>query len=162
MSVLKWLLAGGTALVLIVVLAGQLGMMRGRPPGDMGVHDGKLKPPSNTANSVSSQARLWPDHPQREAAYIEPLAWVGDGPATMVRLRDIVAAMPGARIVTWRDDYLYAQFTSRVMKYTDDVEFWLDPAAGVVHVRSASRLGQRDLGVNRARVESIRAQLQGR
>ncbi|MDP1650556.1 MAG: DUF1499 domain-containing protein [Rubrivivax sp.] len=165
MTVLKWLLAGSMALVLLVVLvvlAGQMGLMRGRPPGNMGVHDGKLKPPSNTDNSVGSQAALWPGHPRRQAAHIEPLALVGDGPATMLRLRDVVAAMPGARIVTLRDDYLYAQFTSRVMKYTDDIEFWFDRAAGVVQVRSASRLGKRDFGVNRARVEAIRAQLHGR
>lgn len=162
MTVLKWLLAGGTGLVLLVVLAGQLGFMHGRPPGNMGVHDGKLKPPSNVPNSVSSQAGLWPGHPQQQAAQIEPLALVGDGAATMLRLRAIVAAMPGARVVTFRDDYLYVQFTSRVMKYTDDTEFWLDRKAGVVQVRSAARLGERDFGVNRARVEAIRAQLQGR
>ncbi len=159
MTVLKWLLAGSAALVLLAVLAGQLGLMQGRPPGSMGVHDGKLKPPSETDNSVSSQAGLWPDHARRQAAHIEPLALVGDGPATMRRLRDIVAAMPGARIVTFRDDYLYAQFTSRVMKYVDDTEFWFDRSAGVVQVRSASRLGKRDFGVNRARVEAIRARL---
>ena len=159
MTVLKWLLAGGTALVLLVVLAGQLGLMQGRPPGGIGVHDGKLKPPSDTDNSVSSQAGSWPGHPRREAAHIEPLALVGDGPATMRRLRDIVAAMPGAHIVTFRDDYLYAQFTSRVMKYVDDTEFWFDRTAGVVQVRSASRLGKRDFGVNRDRVEAIRERL---
>jgi len=159
MTVLKWLLGGGTALVLVVVLAGQLGLMQGRPPGGIGVRDGKLKPPSNTDNSVSSQARLWPDHPRREAAHIEPLPLVGDGAATMSRLREIVAAMPGAHIATAREDYLYVQFTTRVMKYTDDAEFWLDRGAGVVQVRSASRLGSRDYGVNRGRIEAIRAQL---
>ena len=45
------------------------------------------------------------------------------------------------------------------MKFVDDTEFWYDPAAQVVQVRSASRVGRRDFGVNRARVESIRAQL---
>lgn len=162
MTVLKWLLAGSAALVLLAVLVGQLGLMQGRPPGNMGVRDGRLKPPSNTDNSVSSQAGLWPGHPQRQAAHIEPLAPVGDGPATMRKLRDIVATVPGARIVTFRDDYLYAQFTTRVMKYTDDTEFWFDHVAGMVQVRSAARLGQRDFGVNRARVEAIRAQLHGR
>ncbi len=162
MTVLKWLLAGSAALVLLAVLVGQLGLMQGRPPGNMGVHDGKLKPPSNADNSVSSQAALWSGHPRRQAAHIEPLALVGDGPTTMLRLRDIVAAMPGARIVTFRDDYLYAQFTTRVMKYVDDTEFWFDRAAGVVQVRSASRLGQRDFGVNRARIETIRERLYGR
>lgn len=159
MTVLKWLLGGGTALVLLTVLAGQSGLMQGRSPGGIGVHDGKLKPPSNADNSVSSQARGWPAHPRREAAYIEPLAPVGDGAATMSRLREIVAAMPGARIATTREDYLYVQFTTPVMKYTDDAEFWFDRGAGVVQVRSASRLGKRDFGVNRGRIEAIRARL---
>jgi uncharacterized protein (DUF1499 family) len=45
------------------------------------------------------------------------------------------------------------------MKYVDDAEFWFDPAAGVIQVRSASRLGKSDLGVNRERIESIRHKL---
>ena len=57
---------------------------------------------------------------------------------------------------------MYATFSTRLMKYTDDVEFWLDPVAQVVQVRSASRLGQRDFGANRSRIETVRAQLQAR
>lgn len=56
-------------------------------------------------------------------------------------------------------DYLYAQFTTRWLGFMDDVEFWLDRRAGVIHVRSASRLGRRDFGVNRARVEALRAEV---
>ena len=52
--------------------------------------------------------------------------------------------------------YLHAEFTSRFMHYVDDVEFLYDQAAGLVHVRSASRVGYSDLGVNRKRIESIR------
>jgi uncharacterized protein (DUF1499 family) len=65
-------------------------------------------------------------------------------------------------VVEARADYLRATFTTRLMKFTDDVEFWLDPAAGVVQVRSASRLGRKDFGTNRARVEALRTQLQAR
>ena len=159
MSVLKWGLTGLAAVVLLAMLAGQLGLWRGRAPDDLGVRDGRLKPPSTTANSVSSQAGLWPGHPQREAARIEPLALVGDGPATLQRLHDIVAAMPGARIVHFEGDYLRAEFTTPLMQFTDDAEFWLDREAGVVQVRSASRLGRGDLGTNRRRIEAIRAGL---
>jgi uncharacterized protein (DUF1499 family) len=67
--------------------------------------------------------------------------------------------MPGARIVEQRDDYLRVEFQTRVLKFTDDAEFWFDPAAGAIQVRSASRLGRGDLGVNRARIESIRRRL---
>jgi uncharacterized protein (DUF1499 family) len=48
---------------------------------------------------------------------------------------------------------------TRLMRFVDDAEFYLDEKAGVIHVRSASRLGSSDFGVNRARIESIRAKL---
>ena len=52
------------------------------------------------------------------------------------------------------------QFTTKMMKFVDDAEFWFDPRANVVQVRSASRLGRQDFGVNRARIEAIRARLE--
>ena len=62
-------------------------------------------------------------------------------------------------MVTSAPDYLHAQFETRLMKYVDDVEFWFDPKANVVQVRSASRVGRKDFDVNRQRVEAIRASL---
>ena len=79
----------------------------------------------------------------------------------MARLAQIVEGMAGARIVERRSDYLYVQFTTKLMRFVDDTEFWFDPAAGVIHVRSASRVGSNDFGVNRARIEAIRARLNG-
>ena len=157
-KLLKWVVLAAILLAALAVAAGQIGLLQGRPPADLGVRDGKLKAPSATPNSVSSQALLWPGH---EAAQIEPLALRGTGPETMARLKAVVEAMSGAKLVRSRGDYLYAQFTSRLMKYVDDTEFWFDPAAGVVQVRSASRLGERDFNVNRERIESIRRQLAG-
>ena len=159
-TALKWLFVAAIVAAIAVVIAGQAGLLRGKPPDDLGVRDGKLKRPSKTPNSVSSQADLWPDHPQRDIARIAPLALRGDGPATIARLKTICAAMPGATLVTERGDYLYVQFQTALMKYVDDTEFWFDPAANVVQVRSASRVGRKDFDVNRARVESIRAKLQ--
>jgi uncharacterized protein (DUF1499 family) len=159
LSFLKWLLIVVLALVVLAVLAGQLGLLRGSAPKDLGVRDGKLKAPSKTPNSVTSQADLWPDHPLQSYARIAPLALKGDGPATLARLKTIISSMPGAQLVTAEGDYLYAQFTTPLMKYTDDVEFWFDRANGVVQVRSASRLGQKDFAANRNRVEAIRATL---
>lgn len=155
-------LAGLLGLAVLAVIAGQLGLLRGRPPADLGARDGRLKAPSATPNSVSSQADLWPGHPQAAYARIAPLPLAGDGPATMARLQAIVQGMAGAEIVRSETGYLYATFTTPLMKYTDDVEFLLDAQAGVVHVRSASRLGHGDLGLNRKRVEAIRARLQAR
>lgn len=159
MGILKWAVIVVVVLVIAVVLAGQAGLLKGRPPQDLGVRDGRLKPPSRTENSVTSQAALYPDAPQRAYAQIEPLPLRGDGPATLARLKAIVEATDGAAVVRSTPDYLYAQYTTRLMKFVDDVEFWVDPVAGVVQVRSASRLGQRDFGANRQRIEAVRAAL---
>ena len=145
-------------LPLLVLAAGQFGWLMGQAPGDLGVRDGKLKAPSRTPNSVSSQAALWPDGEYASHyAQIEPLRVRGDAATAIARLRVIVAARPDARIVEERPDYLRVEFMTRWLRFVDDAEFWLDPSANVIQVRSASRLGRKDFGVNRARIESIRA-----
>ena len=159
MGVLKWIAIVIVVLVVAVALAGQLGLLRGRMPNDLGARDGRLKPPSMTPNSVSSQALLYPEHPMRDYARVEPFVLQGSGPQTIERIRRVVETMTGAKVVQANSGYLYAQFTSRMLKFVDDVEFWFDPQAGVIQVRSASRLGRKDFGVNRARVEAIRARL---
>ena len=166
MQVLKWLGIALLALLLLAVLVGQLGLLRGKAPADLGLRDGKLKAPSTRPNSVSSQADLWPTHPRRDYARIAPLALRADtlrggAPAVMAAVKAAVLATPGALVVDEKAGYLYAHFSTRLMKYTDDVEFWFDAGAGVVQVRSASRLGESDLGANRARIEALRAQLAG-
>ena len=146
-------------LAVVVSLAAQFGLLAGRMPGDLGTRDGRLKPPSMTPNSVSSQAGLYPEHPQRAYAQIEPFPVNDGGPQTMQRLRRIVESMEGAKVVRSDPGYLYVQFTTRWLRFVDDCEFWFDPRAGVIHVRSASRVGRKDFGVIRARVEAIRARL---
>ncbi|MCW5633292.1 MAG: DUF1499 domain-containing protein [Rubrivivax sp.] len=151
-------------LAVLALAAGQLGWLRGPAPSRLGLTEGRLKPPSRTPNSVSSQADLWPDHPQRDYARIAPFAagTAAGGPdATWARLRRVLEADRRARIVHADGDYLHAEFTTRWLGFVDDAEFWLDRAAGVIHVRSSSRVGRRDYGANRARVESLRTRLGG-
>ena len=162
MFVVKWLLIAVVALALAALLVGQLGLLQGRAPSNPGVRDGRLKPPSPTPNSVSSQAGLYPDHPMRSYAQIDPLPASDDAAASMARLRSAIEAMPGARIVKSEPGYLYVQFTTRWMKYVDDAEFWFDPATQAIQLRSASRVGGKDFGVNRKRIEDIRARLAAR
>ena len=70
---------------------------------------------------------------------------------------------PRARIVTIRERYVHAEFTTRLMRYVDDVEFLiLDGADDEIALRSASRVGYGDMGANRARVERIRSVLSQR
>jgi len=157
MLILKWLAIIVVVLIVGVLLIGQLGLLQGKPPGDLGVRDGRLKPPSRTPNSVSTQAALYPDNPARDYAQIAPLPARGDAAATMARLRGIVEAMPGAKVIKSEPGYLYVQFTTRLMHYVDDAEFWFDPATQTVQLRSASRVGGKDFGVNRGRIEQIRS-----
>ena len=119
----------------------------GTRPNDLGVNNGQLKACPGSPNCVNSQS----DDPQSKIA---PLPGVA-----ISTIKEVVQDMERTKIVEETDNYLYAEFTSKLMGYVDDVEFYLDNSANVVHVRSASRLGQSDLGVNRKRVEEIRAKL---
>ncbi|HEX8874315.1 MAG TPA: DUF1499 domain-containing protein [Nitrosospira sp.] len=159
MIIVKWGLVVIALVVITGLLAGQLGLLKGTPPTDLGVHDGRLKAPSKTPNSVSSQASLYPGHPQRQYADIAPLPLKGSADATLDRIASIIESMEGGKIIKKEPGYIYAQFTTRLMKYVDDAEFWYDPSAEVIQVRSASRLGSSDLGVNRKRIEFIRQKL---
>lgn len=87
---------------------------------------------------------------------IEPLSYTGDAAAARQKLEAVLAEMPNARIAEARADYLHAVFTTPRMKYRDDLELLVQPD-GVIQVRSISRFGYRDFGVNRARVEALRA-----
>jgi uncharacterized protein (DUF1499 family) len=156
-TMLKILLLIVVLAPLALLLAGQLGLLAGTAPEGLGLTEGKLKAPRSTPNSVSSQASLHPTHPRHQEAQIEPLAFKGDGQAAMMRLAELVAAMPGTKLIKQDGGYLYFECQSRWLKFADDLEFALDEKAQVIHVRSASRLGRRDFNVNRERVEAIRA-----
>lgn len=147
--------AGLVAVGLLGVLAAAwAGAFSGRPPGDaIGVADGRLKPVrAEYWNAVSSFA---------DTGYhrIAPLDARADPQDSFDALRRLVSAWPGARIVAEQPGYLYAEFRTPLMRFVDDVEFLLDVPARLIHVRSASRLGRRDFGTNRKRIEAIRAQL---
>ncbi len=147
-------------LALILIIAGQMGFLRGKAPQDLGLKEGKLKRPALTPNSVTSQADLWPDHPRRTYATIAPLKATGDGSAEMKKITETLQAMPRTVILKQEPGYIYAQSTTALLKFTDDIEFALDTSKGIIDVRSSSRLGQKDFGVNRARVEAIRKALE--
>ena len=159
MKLLTTVLIATVCLPVVVLAAAQLGALQGSAPTDLGVNNGRLKPPSEAPNSVSSQADLHPGHPQQAYARIEPIRYRGDGQAALAALSQALAATPGVVLVEQKPGYVYARCSTRWMRFTDDLELWLDESAGVIHVRSASRLGHSDLGANRARVEALRATL---
>ena len=148
-------------LPVLVLVAGQTGLLGGDRP-ELGVVNGQLQPPSTTPNSVSSQAHLHPGHPQAAYAAVEPLPLKAAGAAASLRvLADVLQAMPGVTVVEQKDNYVRAQAQTRWLKFVDDLEFWIDPHTSPqtarIEVRSASRLGRKDFGVNRQRLEAIRA-----
>lgn len=132
-----------------------MGLFTGQRPEGLGEQNGQLKPCSWKPNCVNSttDAGADPGHA------IEPLKLTGNPEVAWASLVALVNGRERVSVVSETASYLYAEFKSRGMGYVDDVEFLLDAKSGVIHVRSASRLGVRDFGVNRARIESIRAQL---
>ena len=112
----------------------------------------RFAPCPESPNCVSSYA-------DDEVHGIDPLPLPEQDP--VARLVTVVGSMPRTEIVTREEDYLHATFTSLVLRFVDDVEFRVDRDAGVIHVRSASRVGYGDMNVNRSRVESIREKLLG-
>lgn len=123
----------------------------GSRPKGLGIQAGHLKACPSSPNCVSSQGED-PEH------FIEAIATT-DPPVTLDGIVALIQADDAAEIITQADDYLYAEYTSSLMGFVDDVEFWIDAEAGEIAVRSASRLGESDLGVNRKRIEAIRAAL---
>ena len=130
-----------------------MGIFSGSRPVNLGYAVGKFAPPSWKPNTVSSTVEPSDKH------YIEPLPFTGTASTAWKRLREIVASSNGASIVTDGETYLYAEFSSGLLGFVDDVEFAIGEKAGVIHARSGSRLGIDDLGVNRKRIEKIRQAL---
>ena len=122
----------------------------GKRPANLGVKEGHLAECPKTPNCVSSQSA--------DAAHnIEPLAFDAEPAEAFSKLKAVLQSQNNAKIIAEGENYLYAEFTSPIMGFVDDVEFYLDEGAKVIQVRSASRLGESDLGVNRQRIEAIRA-----
>lgn len=115
----------------------------GERPANLGLRDGNVGACPDSPNCVSSAET-------RDSHHIAPIT------ASLGAIRQVLQEMPEANIVSEEGNYLYAEFTSRLMGFVDDVEFFTDPATDITQVRSASRLGTSDLGVNRKRIEAIR------
>lgn len=151
-AVFALVLAGSAALALHLALSEADTVFSWKRPEYLGAKDGRLARCKRTPNCVCSQG-----DPRDTEHYIAPIAFRGNAVQAMAAARHAVEGMRRARVVRSEANYLYAEFRSKLMGFVDDVEFMHDEAAGVIHVRSASRLGRRDFGVNRARVEALRA-----
>jgi uncharacterized protein (DUF1499 family) len=132
-------------LPLVVMMVG----CAGNRNSHMGVTGGRLAACPDSPNCVSSQSAD-PRHA------IDPLRYEGTAQKARERLVKAISEMKRARIVIAEERYIHAEFTSAFFRFVDDVEFLLDDGTRTIHVRSASRVGYSDFGVNRRRVEEIR------
>lgn len=121
-----------------------MGLFSGKRPGNLGVTNGQLAALPKKPNCVSSQSG---GSKQR----VEPIKGSIAQAAAVLRETD------GVEIIEQRDDYLYAECSTPTVGFVDDLELLAD--GDKLQVRSASRLGYSDWGVNRKRVEALRAKL---
>lgn len=139
-----------TAVLLTTFLVLRWLVQRASPmPENIGVENGRLAPCPTTPNCVSTQA----DDDQHS---VDPIPLTGDPATAHQKLLDIIQSMPRSRIITTDDNYIHAEFRSLTWGFVDDVEFYIDEDANLIHFRSAARLGEGDLGANRNRMEEIR------
>jgi uncharacterized protein (DUF1499 family) len=119
------------------------------PVRTLGVKDGRLTPCPASANCVCSQ-----DSDAKH--FIEPICFAGPPDEAMARLKQVLARQPRTTMVAATHNYLHVEFRTAILRFVDDVEFLVNDAA--IQVRSASRVGYSDFGVNRKRIETIRSQ----
>lgn len=120
---------------------------------DLGISNSKLTPCPNASNCVCSQSEI-------EKYYIDPIRYTGTQQKAHERLLQMLNAEKRTKIVTTKENYIRVEFTSALFRFVDDVEFYFPEnktEETVIHVRSASRVGRSDFGVNRKRIERIRS-----
>ena len=135
------------------VLPGLKGVFTGTPPTDIGIHNSHLIDCPASPNCVSSSA-------SDDEHYIAPIEYTAAPDSVRDKLVAVLENQPRTEIVEQTDDYIRVQFTSRLMGFVDDAEFHFIPDEKIITMRSAARLGESDLGVNRRRLEQFRLALQ--
>ena len=109
----------------------------------------RLSPCPTSPNCVSSLS-------EDKSQQVEPLTYNASLDEAREKLISVIHSMKRSEIVTAEKNYLHATFTSFLFRFVDDVEFSFDDERKIIDVRSASRTGYSDFGVNRSRVEEIR------
>lgn len=139
-------------LITIAVAGFLFSACSGTRPGNLGIQgDGRLAPCPNTPNCVSSVAAK-----DDTRHYIAP---IDADEGTWQKLEQVLEATPRIEIIARDERYLRAAATTRILRFVDDLEFLYQPAHSRIDVRSASRIGRSDFGVNRKRIERIREHL---
>ncbi len=120
-----------------------------------GVADGKLAPCPDSPNCVSTQAA-----PDDSYHRMEPIPFTGSPADAQAKVLAAMESMPRSTVITTEPTYIHAEFRSALFRFVDDVEFVIDADTGLIHFRSASRLGYGDMGANRKRMDELAAKIQ--
>ncbi len=115
----------------------------------VGIVNGKLVPCNSAWNCVITQ------EVDGQKPNAQPIRYTGSRKKALARIKAILQTFDRVNIVTETDDYLYATFTSKFLKFVDDVEFYAPKDEKVIHILSASRTGMYEFGVNKKRVREI-------
>jgi len=122
-------------------------------PHNLGLKNNMLLPCPKSPNCVLSQA----SDPKHQ---IQPIHYSTSVETAKERLNQVILSISDARIITQNEVYWHVEFTTRWLRFIDDVEFYFPESKPLIHLRSASRSGYWDLGVNRKRVEEIRSRFE--
>lgn len=152
LRIVRWALVGLGGLIALTVAGLAVAARLVGVPQGLGVRDGRLAPCPPTPNCVSTQA-----DPQDRLHFMAPLPLGGDAAGAAERVRAALADEPRGQPLVDDGRYFHAVFRSPTMRFPDDVEIYIDEAAGLIHFRAAARLGSGDGGANRARMERIGA-----
>ncbi|MGD1920930.1 MAG: DUF1499 domain-containing protein [Pleurocapsa sp.] len=115
----------------------------------IGLNNGQLSPCPESPNCVVSQNGD-ADHS------IAAIPYTSDRAEAKETLLKVLSVVPRTEVIEQTDNYIHTESTSRIFKFVDDAEFYFPEDEKVIQVRSASRVGESDLGVNRRRIEQIR------
>ena len=125
----------------------------GSRPENLGLKNNQLAPCPESPNCVLSQQ-------SDEKHRIQPIHYDVTLEVAKESLSQVILSLESARIITQNEVYWHVEFTSRWLRFVDDVEFYFVESEALIHLRSASRLGYNDYGVNRKRVENIRTRFE--
>ena len=114
----------------------------------IGIIDGKFYPCPKSPNCVSTQSM---DVKHK----MEPLSYSDTKEGAKKKIQEIIGTFKRTKLVTEEDNYLHFEFRTATFKFVDDVEFYFDDSAKLIHFRSAARLGWSDMGVNKKRMKRV-------
>lgn len=121
----------------------------GTAPSNLGLHNGSFTPCPDSPNCVSSDEK-------RESHFVSPIKFSITAKQAFEHSKKYFSSSSNFKITTVKPNYLRIEDTSMIMGFVDDIELNVRPDEKIIAIRSASRVGHSDFGVNKERVERFR------